>query len=81
MGVEIFGSFTLAHEIYKFRTLLERYGLGALFFANLPAGCGIPLPGWPLLIVCAALASKGEQDITAVLVTAWIATQEGNVIG
>ena len=53
----------------------------ALFFANLPAGCGIPLPGWPLLIVCAALASKGEQDITAVLLTAWVATQGGNVIG
>ena len=81
MGVEIFGTSMLAHEIDKFQPLLERYGLGALFLANLPAGCGIPLPGWPLLIVCAALASKGEQDITAVLVTAWIATQEGNVIG
>ncbi len=81
MGIEIFGSSMLADEIDKFQPLLARYGLGALFFANLPAGCGIPLPGWPLLIVCAALASKGQQDITAVLVTAWIATQGGNMIG
>lgn len=80
-SMELFGVSTLTVEMDKLQPLLEHYGLAALFFANLPAGCGIPFPGWPLLLACAALAAKGQHSITAVLLTAWIATQLGNMAG
>jgi membrane protein DedA with SNARE-associated domain len=81
MSIETAFVSTLTTDIARLQPVLDRYGLSALFVACLVEGFGIPLPGQTLLIACAMLAAGGKLDIVSVLLTAWIATQLGDIIG
>jgi membrane protein DedA with SNARE-associated domain len=60
---------------------LQHYGLWAVFGALMLESLGLPLPGETLLVAGAALASQGELDLVALLVTAWSAAVLGDNLG
>jgi membrane protein DedA with SNARE-associated domain len=68
-------------EVNRFEPLLLHYGLAIIAVAIAVEGFGVPAPGQTLLVVGAVLAAQGKFDITWLLVTAWLATVTGNLIG
>jgi len=68
-------------EVNRFEPLLLHYGLLLIMLAVAVEGFGIPAPGQTLLVVGAILAARGKFDITTLLLSAWVATIIGNLIG
>jgi len=60
---------------------LHRYGYAAVALAVMLEGVGIPLPGAILMDGAALLAGRGEMNLTAVLLTAWLAAMAGDNLG
>ncbi len=71
----------LNHYVQLATPLLDKYGYFALFGAIFVEGFGIPAPGQTLLIASSILAGRGELNITAVIVVAWLAAVLGNSLG
>ena len=69
------------HYVELATPLLDKYGYFALFGAIFVEGFGIPAPGQTLLIASSILAGRGELNITAVVVVAWLAAVLGNSVG
>jgi len=65
----------------NYEPLLIKYGLIIIFAAIMAEGFGIPTPGQSLLIVGALLSTRGEFDISLLLVSAWFAAVIGNMLG
>lgn len=55
-------------------TQLGRYGLPLVFFNVLVTQAGLPIPATPVLLVCGALAARGEMSVALVLLTATAAS-------
>jgi membrane protein DedA with SNARE-associated domain len=60
---------------------LHRYGYAAVALAVMLEGVGIPLPGAILMDGAALLAGRGEMNLTAVFLTAWLAAMAGDNLG
>ena len=60
---------------------LHRYGYAAVAVSVMLEGTGIPLPGAILMGVAALLADRGEMNVKAVLLTAWLAAMAGDNLG
>ena len=71
----------LAHLVKEGRPILDHYGYGGLFLANFAEGAGIPLPGQTLTIAAALLATKGDLNISAVILLAFTGTLSGSCLG
>jgi membrane protein DedA with SNARE-associated domain len=71
----------LEHILAEATPLLQRYGYAAVAVAVMLEGAGIPLPGAILLGGAALLAGQGEMNLTAVLLTAWLAAMAGDNLG
>jgi len=67
--------------VSDFEPLLVEYGLIIIFVAILIEGVVIPLPGQSLLIVGALLSSRGQFDISVLLLWAWVAAFAGSTLG
>ncbi len=65
----------------NYEPLLVKYGLIIIFAAIMAEGFGIPTPGQSLLIAGALLSTRGEFDISLLLVSAWFAAVIGNMLG
>ncbi|VAW99233.1 hypothetical protein MNBD_GAMMA19-1464 [hydrothermal vent metagenome] len=65
----------------NYEPLLIKYGLIIIFAAIMAEGFGIPTPGQSLLIAGALLSTRGEFDISLLLVSAWFAAVIGNMLG
>jgi membrane protein DedA with SNARE-associated domain len=61
--------------------MLLKYGLVIIFAAIMVEGFGIPTPAQSLLIVGGLLSTRGEFDISLLLVSAWFAVVTGNTLG
>jgi membrane protein DedA with SNARE-associated domain len=68
-------------EVERFEPFIEKYGLALIIAAVAVEGFGIPVPGQTLLIVGAVMATRGNFNITLLLVSAWLAAVGGNVTG
>jgi membrane protein DedA with SNARE-associated domain len=68
-------------DVSRFEPLLLHYGLVIIMAGVAVEGFGIPAPGQTLLVAGAVLASRGKFDITLLLVSTWLATIIGNLIG
>lgn len=53
---------------------LVRWGLLLVFFNVLLEQAGLPIPAVPILVLCGALAARGEMSVTLVLLTAALAS-------
>jgi membrane protein DedA with SNARE-associated domain len=68
-------------EVGRFEPVLLHYGVAIIMAAVAVEGFGIPVPGQTLLVVGAVLAAQGKFDITWLLLSVWVATVIGNLIG
>lgn len=71
----------LEHYLTIVEPWLNQYGYFALFAVLFVEGFGILLPGQTLLMAAALLASRGEMNITLVLLVSWLATVLGEIVG
>lgn len=71
----------LQHYLQLAEPWLHQYGYFALFAVLFVEGFGILLPGQTLLMAAALLASRGEMNITLVLLVSWMATVLGEIVG
>lgn len=53
---------------------LARHGLLLVFFSVLLEQAGLPIPAMPVLVLCGALAARGEMSVALVLLTAVLAS-------
>jgi membrane protein DedA with SNARE-associated domain len=60
---------------------LHGYGYAALSIGVLFEGTGIPLPGGVLMGGAALLAGRGEMNVVAVWLTAWLSAMAGDNLG
>ncbi|WP_298611986.1 DedA family protein [uncultured Thiothrix sp.] len=71
----------LQHYLQLAEPWLHQYGYFALFTVLFVEGFGFLLPGQTLLMAAALLASRGEMNITLVLLVSWMATVLGEIVG
>jgi len=71
----------LEHILAQAAPWLHRYGYAAVAVTVMLEGTGIPLPGAILMGGAALLAGRGEMNLTAVLLTAWLAALAGDNLG
>ncbi len=76
---EIIQSLLTAANNYE--PLLVEYGLLVILASIALEGFGIPAPGQSLLIAGALLSTRGQFDISLLLVTAWFAASAGSTLG
>jgi membrane protein DedA with SNARE-associated domain len=62
-------------------SMVHHYGLVLLFLLIALESSGVPLPGETALVAAAVLASRGDLDITAVVVVAAVAAIVGDNVG
>jgi membrane protein DedA with SNARE-associated domain len=62
-------------------SMVHHYGLFILFLLIAAESSGVPLPGETALVTAAVLASRGDLDITAVIVVAAVAAIVGDNVG
>src|SRR5262245_38215424 len=53
---------------------LARYGLPLVFLNVLFDQAGLPVPATPILVLCGALAARGEMSVPLVLLTGTVAS-------
>jgi membrane protein DedA with SNARE-associated domain len=73
--------YMLEHYLQLVQPWLHDYGYFALFLVLFVEGFGVLLPGQTLLMGAALLASRGEMNITLVLLVACLATVIGEMVG
>ncbi|HET6374298.1 MAG TPA: DedA family protein, partial [Candidatus Polarisedimenticolia bacterium] len=59
---------------------LARHGLQLVFLNVLLEQAGLPIPSMPVLVLCGALAARGEMSVTLVLLTATIASLMADMV-
>jgi membrane protein DedA with SNARE-associated domain len=64
-----------------FQTLLAQYGVAALFLSVMFESLGAPLPGESAIVLTSAAAARGEFNITAIAVAAFLGAVIGDNIG
>jgi membrane protein DedA with SNARE-associated domain len=69
------------HILAQAAPWLHRYGYAAVAVSVMLEGAGIPLPGTILMSGAALLAGRGEMNVTAVLLSGWLAAMAGDNLG
>src|SRR5262245_59150489 len=59
---------------------LARHGLLLVFINVLLEQAGLPIPAMPVLILCGALAARGEMSVAMVLLTATVASLAADAV-